>query len=342
MEDYMLITQAEKNRAEFRLRVVKLKTDHPDFSIMKIAKLLNSSYTRVQPIIKASGLQTTGRTKHSYKLTPRVKQKITSLYVENPKLTLVAIAKQVSVSDGSVGKVLEEAGLRTRQKIGKPSKSHFEMIRLKHENPTRTLQSIADELGCTRERVRQIFKRHGLDKQYPVDKILSERNNTYRNCKECNTYIPTDKGTRYRRLGICYDCNTAKRLAKKYSKFICPQCGNEFTMREREYYWRQVRKQQYIDKTGNGKEVTPVTCSYTCSTLIRKFGETDGWGSQRHRDSLESKRKYTPEILRFIVEARKNKTPYAVIVTQLKDTFNLDTTVNTLGSLRYRKLLGEE
>ena len=63
---------------------------------------------------------------------------------------------------------------------------------------------------------------------------------------------------------------------------------------------------------------------------------------QRHKDYMKSKRKYTPEILEFIVEARKNKTSYADIVKQLKGTFNLDTTINTLGSLKYKKLLGEE
>ena len=170
--------------------------------------------------------------------------------------------------------------------------------------------------------------------------MVAKRNKTFRNCTECDKWLPaTSTG---RKDGICFECRTDRRLAKKYSKFICPQCGDEFIMRQREYYWRQVRKQEYIDKIGSSKEVTPVTCSYTCATRLRKFGETDGWGSQRHKDYMKSKRKYTPEILEFIAEARKNKTSYADIVKQLKDTFNLDTTINTLGSLKYKKLLGEE
>ena len=32
------------------------------------------------------------------------------------------------------------------------------------ENPFRTLQEIGDEFGITRERTRQILKKHGLDK----------------------------------------------------------------------------------------------------------------------------------------------------------------------------------
>ena len=37
------------------------------------------------------------------------------------------------------------------------------VIQLKHETPTRTLQSIGDEVGVTRERVRQILKLEGRD-----------------------------------------------------------------------------------------------------------------------------------------------------------------------------------
>ena len=340
MENYMFITQAEKNRAEFRLKVVKLKTERPELSTKEMAKILNCSYSRIHPILKASGLNKRGR---PYKLTPQVREKITNLYTENPDITMTRLSKQVSVSADTVSTFLEEVGLRRKPQVGKwtkPAESHLKMIQLKHEDPTRTLQSIADEVGCTRERVRQVLNKHGLNKQYPVDDMVAKRNKTFRNCTECNKWLPST--TTGRKDGICFECRTARRLAKKYSKFICPQCGDEFIMREREYYWRQVRKQQYIDKIGSSKEVTPVTCSYTCATRLRKFGETDVWGSERHKDYMKSKRKYTPEILEFIVEARKNKTSYADIVKQLKDTFNLDTTINTLGSLRYRKLLGEE
>ena len=46
MENYMFITQAEKNRAEFRLKVVQLKTERPELSTKEMAKILNCSYSR--------------------------------------------------------------------------------------------------------------------------------------------------------------------------------------------------------------------------------------------------------------------------------------------------------
>ena len=159
MENYMFITQAEKNRAEFRLKVVKLKTERPELSTKEMAKILNCSYSRIYPILKASGLNKLGR--RPYKLTPQVREKIIKLYTENPDITMTRLSKHVSVSAESVSTFLDEVGLRRKPPVGKPAESHLKMIQLKHEDPTRTLQSIADEVGCTRERVRQVLNKHG-------------------------------------------------------------------------------------------------------------------------------------------------------------------------------------
>ena len=280
--------------------------------------------------------------------------KVLKLKQENPSLSIRALAALTGSSYGKTYSVIKAASdlgiVEMRQIVHKPSKRNNkrlaidveEVLQMRIDDPTISLQKIGDAMGCSRERIRQILSKH--DPNYNADNTLALRHKTFRNCTECDKWLPASATGR--KDGICVECRTARRLAKKYSKFICPQCGDEFIMREREYYWRQVRKQQYIDKIGSSKEVTPVTCSYTCATRLRKLGETDGWGSQRHKDYMKSKRKYTPEILEFIVEARKNKTSYADIVKQLKDTFNLDTTIGTLGnviiSLKSKKLLGEE
>ena len=62
-------------------------------------------------------------------------------------------------------------------------------VQLKHELPTRTLQSIGDEVAITRERVRQILKKEGLSKMYPPREYQAKRANLHNVCTSCGIYL---------------------------------------------------------------------------------------------------------------------------------------------------------
>tara|TARA_Y100000593_G_scaffold40770_1_gene78400 strand:- start:3174 stop:4052 length:879 start_codon:yes stop_codon:yes gene_type:complete len=278
MEDYMLITPAEKKRHKFRVKVLKLKQDNPSLSIRAIAALAGASYGKTYSVIKAASnlsiveMLPPGN-KRPYKLTPRIRKKIVQLYAENPMISMKCLGQHVSVSSNSVSQVLNEEGLRiaAEHRSWKPvPKRKDKIIQLKHEDPTRTLQSIADEVGCTRERVRQVLNKHGLNTQYPVDDMVAKRHQTFRNCIQCDKWLPAS--TTGRKDGICFECRTARRLAKKYSKFICDYCKKPLILSVSEYSRRLRGKRKYADKIQSTAPLTGVTCSYSCATRQRGFG----------------------------------------------------------------------
>ena len=95
-------------------------------------------------------------------------------------------------------------------------------MQLKHEDPTRTLQSIADEVGCSRERVRQVFNKHGLNEQYPVDDMIAKRHKTIRNCLKCNS--PLSSRSYLRKRGTCINCRNQELYEKKNTEYIFFSC----------------------------------------------------------------------------------------------------------------------
>lgn len=86
-------------------------------------------------------------------------------------------------------------------------------------DPSRTLQSMADELGLSRERVRQICTAHGIQREKPPDKSPT--------CALCG--YPISYGATYCRICWQTERHHAPRLT-----FACEQCGEKFLRREAE------------------------------------------------------------------------------------------------------------
>ncbi len=225
MEDYMLITPAEKNRHKFRVKVLKLKQENPSLSIRALASLTGASYGKTYSVIKAA-------------------------------------------SDLGI--------VEMRQIVHKPSKRNNkrlaidveEVLQMRIDDPTISLQKIGDAMGCSRERIRQILSKH--DPNYNADNTLALRHKTFRNCTECDKWLPASATGR--KDGICVECRTARRLAKKYSKFICDYCKKPFILSVYAYNNRLRGKQRYADKIQSTAPLTGVTCSYSCATQQRGFG----------------------------------------------------------------------
>ena len=196
------------------------------------------------------------------------------------------------------------------------------VLYLKHEKPTRTLQSIGTVVGLSRERVRQILKETGLVKYYPTDAMRAQRSQTYRNCIHCDADIPS--GTFARKTGKCPTCSETRKFEKKFQTHTCSYCNGLFVISKRAYYWRQKRKEEYAKKV-NSKYYNPgVTCSRKCSAKQLGMGIRYGWGSSSHL-------KYTDEMGEFIYNLQKqdlyNKRE---IVDMLADKYDVHIHTSTM------------
>ena len=104
------------------------------------------------------------------------------------------------------------------------------IILLKKQNMHLTLQEIGDQVGCTRERVRQILVEHNIDTSWEGKrgyKIKTE-------CSQCNGAFDS---AHYKSLGICRKC-MAKVKHKKFlsirSQIKCPSFGKKFLLRKKD------------------------------------------------------------------------------------------------------------
>ena len=99
----------------------------------------------------------------------------------------------------------------------------------------RTLQSIGDEFGVTRERIRQLIVQHGL--QNASGRIKPDSRPT---CKECGLKINGNKGRSFH--SSCYEKYVWATLS-------CAQCNKEFKLRKKDLKRRQERRSDWTKNT---------------------------------------------------------------------------------------------
>ncbi len=93
------------------------------------------------------------------------------------------------------------------------------------ENPVQTLLALGNQLGISRERVRQICKNEGLDRQSPY----SKRQRPF--CTNCAK--PLDYRNVY---GLCSKHHQEKRFVASRVNFDCENCGKRFQRGKSEAY----------------------------------------------------------------------------------------------------------
>jgi predicted amidophosphoribosyltransferase len=124
------------------------------------------------------------------------RDKVIEARLKNPDAMVKSIAKMFNVSPDIISKILKEAGLSHREMVWRKHHPNFcvdcgaritaqstrcvqcsnkfqysqsarnKVIKIKKENPYVTLQEIGDEVGISRERVRQILSRSKLPTSY--------------------------------------------------------------------------------------------------------------------------------------------------------------------------------
>ena len=233
-----IMTDPEKKRHEFRLKIIKLKQDDPSLSVQELADLTASSYGKTYSVVRAAS--DLGLVK-MLRIGPPSK---------NP-------SKTRHQDDGSQFRI-----------AGAPSIDIEEVLQMRIDNPTITLQKIGDAMGCSRERIRQILSKH--DPNYNADKTVALRANTHRNCRNCNAFLGSH--TYARKRGTCNDCRKQELFEKNNKEYICDYCNKPFILSVTQYNHRLRGKRKYAEKVQSTDTLTGVTCSYSCASRQRGFG----------------------------------------------------------------------
>ena len=136
----------------------------------------------------------------------------------------------------------------------KPPSTTERVLLIRKNAPYATQSDIAKLLGVTRERIRQILKKHGLP---PVVK----RPPKYHQCLYCGANILTKF---YRRQY----CDEHCRTLHLWGIYPCDVCGKDIAMRHKEYQHRRRRFRSF-------------TCSYTCRTVVIRDANKTLWELHR-------------------------------------------------------------
>lgn len=204
-----------------------------------------------------------------------------------------------------------------------------QVVALKHSDPTRTLQSIGDELGVSRERIRQILKAEGLNDKYPVKEYRAKRANLFNSCSECGVDIITSDYAG-RRRALCRPCRKLADYNAVYTKVECPQCSTTWGMRTKELQQRLMQKKEY-SKRGTGtlaKNVPPAYqpfCSRKCTALY--------YGFQGRPCKL------TPEIAILCDQLLKAGESLGTVCNEIQKTFGVSVSRSTISSWKQRGML---
>ena len=118
-----------------------------------------------------------------------------------------------------------------------------EIIKMKIDSPERTLESIGDEVGVSRERVRQVLSKEGIKTSKDVP-----------TCADCGVVLHpsvvkpyTNPKTNQR---YCKNC----RHSMLYGTYKCDTCGKEVKRKKSQIRNRQQRH-VFCDRTCLGKYV---------------------------------------------------------------------------------------
>ena len=141
----------------------------------------------------------------------------------------------------------EHGKIHSQQKV-----THAQLVKAVSGKEYRTLQSIGDEFGVTRERIRQLLNKHGLA-NVPARQKPDLRND----CKFCNFPV---NAKRYGASGTIYP-KTHDLCRKAYNSTLwvtipCSNCQTNIRIRKKERDQRlNIRKME-----------DHIFCSHSCST----------------------------------------------------------------------------
>ena len=156
--------------------------------------------------------------------------------------------------DGLVRPILRRGGYRS----GSPVRIQKEQLQRAYSNGYRTLQEIGNEFGVTRERIRQLVEKYGIEKDpRPLAKQY---------CPKCGE--ETEKSGRH-----CSHCRTI-REALRYVELICGFCKKEFKLTQNDY---KTRNREEVPNREGPRKI-PMMCSSACFGRWMHRDREWGWG----------------------------------------------------------------
>ena len=197
-------------------------------------------------------------------------------------------------------------------------------VALKHADPLRTLQSIGDALGVSRERVRQLLKAEGLDKTYPVREYVSKRAGLHNSCNQCEIELMPNDYTG-RRQALCKKCRLEVRHKANYTTVKCPHCAVTWDMRTKELQTRLDRKKAYATINNLVNATYQPFCSRKCTAQYH------GWAPVS---------KLTPEIAMLCKQMLEADSTLIKIAEMVHETFDVSISPSTLSVWNRKGLLG--
>ena len=128
----------------------------------------------------------------------------------------------------------------------------------------RTLQSVADVFGVTKERIRQLINAHGL--QNAPARRKPDRRKSCPHCEELVDGVHNNAG-HVRYPPSHKTCVAEKREANYWLTIPCPNCQTEIRIRKVLYRLRLKRN-----------KLPFMCCSQSCSAVYRIKNQSDGFG----------------------------------------------------------------
>lgn len=143
--------------------------------------------------------------------------------MEGKEASNINVARLTGLTTQTVTKASRRLGVSLER--GAPSNlngdAYYRVKEILEQTPRRTLGSIGQEVGVTRERVRQLCNKISANGG-PV----RERVNNRPSCEDCSKPVSWDN-----KSGYCSFCG--KERNKRF--FTCPECGTEMVLRPAEY-----------------------------------------------------------------------------------------------------------
>ena len=144
------------------------------------------------------------------------------------------------------------------------------IISLRQENPDFTLLQIGERVGVTRERVRQVLKKNGLQTQSTAaaKHLIPKHLRKGEPCLRCSTPVPWvdnlavtkhTNGRYYQRGGYQRYCSDECRRAPM-TKYVCTNCGEEKELTVSQYRAKLRRRAE-------GLYSEAIYCSHSCKSL---------------------------------------------------------------------------
>ena len=143
-----------------------------------------------------------------------------------------------------------------------------------------TLQTIANQLGISRERVRQICLQENIQK--PQARRGTKRTREQSICKDCGNTLPFRKSS-YVSISRCPVCNPT------HVTIECSNCGDEFTILQSVYKARLRKEKGY---KGN------LYCSREC--FYNRQSKNKWWESSPTREIMKEKQVSMPEAVEIL------------------------------------------